>query len=71
MIDTRPPDCRPLRRDESATCTSAHPELIVGEFVMRPRIRAALAAEDRATVSRWSVGMISAWVLVVAGVMSY
>jgi hypothetical protein len=47
-------DCRPARRDSGTTSASFHPELLVGEFIMRPRIHVALSPDDQITVSTWS-----------------
>jgi hypothetical protein len=47
-------DCRPARRDSGTSSASFHPELLVGEFVMRPRIHVALTPHDQITVRTWS-----------------
>jgi hypothetical protein len=47
-------DCRPARRDSNSTSASRHPKLLIGEFVMRPRIHVALTPNDQIIVSKWS-----------------
>jgi hypothetical protein len=47
-------DCRPARRNRDTTSASPHPELLVGEFAMRPRIHVALTPNDQLVVSAWS-----------------
>ena len=61
-------DCRPARRDADTTSASAHPELLIGELVMRPRIHVLLAPNDRITVSNWSRRMGGAVMLVLVAV---
>ena len=63
MHPERLPDCRPPRRQAGITFASAHPELICGDFAMRPRIPVSLNAEDRAAVQLWSHRMILAMLL--------
>ena len=46
--------CQPPRRDGDITSASFHPELLVGDLVMRPRIHVGLAPADQAVVSEWS-----------------
>jgi hypothetical protein len=53
-MTTRLLDCRPARRDRDTTSASSHPELLVGEFAMRPRIHVLLAPNDQLVVSTWS-----------------
>jgi hypothetical protein len=47
-------DCRPARRDRDTTSASFHPELLVGEFAMRPRIHILLNRNDQLVVSTWT-----------------
>ena len=63
-------DCRPPRRDSDTTSASVHPELLVGEFVMRPRIHVRLSTDDQIIVSKWSrrMGGAAMMVLVTIGV---
>jgi hypothetical protein len=67
MTLERLPDCRARRPDASVTSASAHPELICGEFVMRPRIPVSLDPAEQAAVHEWSRRMIVAAVLFIAG----
>lgn len=46
-------DCRPHTRDSDTTSASAHPELLIGEFVMRPHTPPLLSSDDRVTISKW------------------
>jgi hypothetical protein len=69
MTHARLPDCRPPCRDESITSASSHPELIGGDFAMRPQSHAPLAAARRAAIWPWSrralaIGLIVAAVLI-------
>ena len=71
MNDTHLPDCSPPRRDASTTRASAHPELMNGDFAMRPRIHVPLSAEDRAAISCWSRRMLAACTLVIVGLAAH
>lgn len=66
MPDTHLPDCRPPRRDDSLTSAASHPELLIGEIAMRPRIHVPLTPADRDTVSAWSRRMLTACALIAA-----
>jgi hypothetical protein len=63
-------DCRPPRQDSDTTSASVHPELLVGELVMRPRIHVRLTPDDQNIVSKWSrrMGVAAMMVLVAVGV---
>jgi hypothetical protein len=65
MRETRLPDCRPPQHDESVTFASSHPELISGDFTMRPR---PYALAGYVPVSTWSRNAIAALVFA-AGVL--
>lgn len=54
------------------TSASAHPELLVGEFAMRPRIHVRLAADDQHSVTRWSrrLGAMVMMAFLVTGISS-
>jgi hypothetical protein len=72
MTATRLPDCKPPRRDESITSSSSHPELLIGEIAMRPRVHVPLTPADRAVVSVWSRRMLAVYTaLVVAGLIAH
>lgn len=66
MHDIGSPYDKPPRRDDGVTSASAHPELIIGEFAMRPRVHVPLARADRDAVSTWSKRMLTACALVAA-----
>jgi hypothetical protein len=61
-------DCRPAKRDVDTTSASAHPELLIGELVMRPRIHSLLAPKDQIAVPKWSHRMGGAVMLVLVAV---
>jgi hypothetical protein len=63
MVAERLPDCRAPRPAEGVVSAISHPELLTGDFAMRPRIR--LTPADRAACSLWSGRMISVWALIV------
>ncbi len=69
MSEMRLPDCRPPRHDDSITSASSHPELISGDFTMRPRLHALLSPADRTTVSTWSRGLVAGCVLVAGALL--
>ena len=71
MTTTRLPDCKPPRREDGITSASAHPELLIGEIAMRPRVHVPLAPADRAVVSAWSKRMLAACALVVAALIAH
>jgi hypothetical protein len=67
MVETRLPDCRPPRRDESLTSASSHPELISGDFAMQPRPYSPSTSAGRPVWSRRTIaacGLVAAAVLV-------
>jgi hypothetical protein len=68
MSETRLPDCRPDRRDESITRASSHPELISGDFAMRPRLHASVRLADDSASSSWP-RCLSTSFLFVAGLL--
>jgi hypothetical protein len=68
MNETRLPDCRPAQHDESVTRASAHPELINGDFAMRPRLHASVFHVDDTAASSWP-RCLSTSFLFVAGIM--
>jgi hypothetical protein len=59
-------DCRPAPRDSGTTSASFHPELLVGEFVVRPRIHVALMPKDHAIVTKRSRRISGAAMVVLA-----
>jgi hypothetical protein len=63
MIEDRLPDCRRPRHDDAFTSARSHPELLIGEFAMRPQIN--LTNDDRKAIRTWSGIMGLAVVLVV------
>ena len=71
MPDTRLPDCRPPRRDDSITSASSHPELLVGEIILRPRIRISLSAAEHVALSTWRKRVLAVYALVAAAVTGY
>ena len=71
MPNTRLPDARPPRRDDSITSASSHPELLVGEIILRPRIRIPLSAAERATLSIWRRRVLAVYALVAAAFAGY
>jgi len=71
MSEMRLPDCRPPRRDDSVTSASSHPELISGDFTMRPRLHALLTPADRAAVSTWSRRLVAGCVFVAGALLLY
>jgi hypothetical protein len=71
MADTRLPDSRPPRCDDSITSASSHPELLVGEIIVRPRIRIPLSAAERATLSTWRKRVLAVYALLAAALTGY
>jgi hypothetical protein len=71
MPDTRLPDCKPPRRDDSVTSASSHPELLIGEILLRPRMRILLSAEERKVLSTWRKGVIAFYALAAAVITGY
>ena len=63
MREERLPDCRPRRRDLSVTYASSHPELISGDFAMRPRVPVSLNSAERESVAKWTWGFAIAAIL--------
>ena len=59
------------RRYKSTTSASAHPELLVGEFVTRPHFRPLLTPDDRISITRWWLLMGSAAVMLVAAFVGW
>ena len=71
MPNTRLPDCRPPRGDDSVTSASSPPELLIGEIVLRPRIRIPLSAAERAVLSTWRKRVLAFYALVAAALTGY
>jgi hypothetical protein len=71
MPNTRLPDCSPPRRDDSITSASSHPELLIGEIVMRPRVRIQLSAAEREVMSTWRKRMLAVYALLAAAITGY
>jgi len=71
MPNQRLPDCRPPRRDDSITSASSHPELLIGEIVMRPRIQIPLTPRDGEVISTWSRRMLAACAIGAAVIVGY
>jgi hypothetical protein len=71
MPDTRLPDCRPPRRDDSITSASSHPELLIGEIVMRPRFHILLSQAERDMLSAWRRRVLAVCVLLAAAITGY
>jgi len=71
MRETGPPYDKPPRREDDVTSASAHPELLIGELVMRPRIHVPLARTDRDAASTWSKRMLTACALVAAAILAH
>lgn len=64
MRHERLPDCRPTRPSDDVTSASSYPELICGEFVMRPRVIVRLSCTDIDAIGRWRRRMVLAIVVV-------
>jgi hypothetical protein len=71
MTNTRLPDSRPPRREDSITSASSHPELFIGEIIMRPRIRIPLSAAERAVMSTWRKRVLAVYGLLAAALAGY
>ena len=71
MPNTRLPDCKPPRRDDSITSASSHPELLIGEIVMRPRMRIQLSAAEHEVMSTWRKRVLTVYALLAAAIMGY
>jgi hypothetical protein len=71
MRSQRLPDCRPPRHDDSVTSASSHPELLIGEIVMRPRIHVPLSPSDRKVARTWTRRMLAVCVLIAAAIIGY
>lgn len=71
MPNTRLPDCKPPRREDSITSASSHPELLIGEIIMRPRIRIPLSAAERAVMSTWRRRVLAVYALLAAALAGY
>jgi hypothetical protein len=71
MPNTRLPDARPPRRDDSITSASPHPELLIGEIVSRPRMRVLLTAKDREVLSTWRRRVFAVYALLAAAITGY
>jgi hypothetical protein len=71
MPNTHLPDCRPPRRDDSITSASSHPELLIGEIVMRPRMRIQLSAAEREVMSTWRKRVLAVYALLAAALIGY
>jgi hypothetical protein len=69
MSEMRLPDCRPQRRDEGVTSASSHPELISGDFTMRPRLHASLAPADHITASTGFQNLATICIFVVGALL--
>jgi hypothetical protein len=69
MRSQRLPDCRPPRRDDSITSASSHPELLIGEIAIRPRVN--LARADREAIASWNRRILAVCALVAAVVAGY
>jgi hypothetical protein len=71
MPNTRLPDCRPPRRDDSITLASSHPELLIGEIVMRPRFHIPLSQAENDMLSTWRRGVLAVCALLAAAITGY
>jgi hypothetical protein len=71
MPSTRLPDCRPPRRDDSITSESSRPEVLIGEFALRPRIRIRLSAPDREALSSWRRRVLAFYTVLAAAITGY
>ena len=69
MPNTRLPDCKPPRRDDSITSASSHPELLIGEIVLRPRLRMPLSSAERDMLSTWRKRVLAVYALLAAAIM--
>jgi hypothetical protein len=71
MPNTRLPDARPPRRDDSITSASSHPELLIGEIILRPHVRIRLSAAERAALSTWRRRVLAVYALLAAALTGY
>lgn len=71
MPNTRLPDCKPRRRDDSITSALSHPELLIGEIIMRPRMRIPLSAAEREVLSIWRKRVLAVYALLAAALAGY
>jgi hypothetical protein len=71
MREERLPDCRPCRRDLSVTYASSHPELISGDFAMRPHVPVYLTSAERESVAKWSWGFAIAAIVIMVMIMAW
>jgi hypothetical protein len=71
MPDPRLLDCKPPRRDDSTTSASSHPELLIGEFVIRPRIHNQLSQAERDVLSSSRRRVVAVYALLVAALIGY
>ena len=63
----RLPDCRLPRRDDSVTSASSHPELLIGEMAIRPRITVPLGNHQATSGPR----ILAVGALVIAVIAGY
>jgi hypothetical protein len=68
MIEERLPDCRRRRHDDAFTSARSHPELLTGEFAMRPQIK--LSSQDRKAARLWAASMLAAVAVLVVAVLT-
>jgi hypothetical protein len=66
MIGREVFDDRSHRYDGTITSARAHPELLVGELAMHPRIHVKLSDADRKTNRKWGASIMIALILVVS-----
>jgi hypothetical protein len=71
MPNTRLPDSGPARRHDSITSASSHPELLIGEIVLRPRMRILLSAKEREVLSTWRRRVLAVYALLAAAIAGY
>jgi len=69
MITRKAFDDQPHRYDETITSARAHPELLIGELVMRPRIQFKLSDADRKANRKWGASIMLALVLAVGAAL--
>jgi len=70
MITREVFDDQPHRYDETITSARAHPELLIGELAMRPRIHVKLSDADRKANRKWGTSIMIAVFLVVSAVLA-
>jgi hypothetical protein len=71
MPNTRLPDARPPRRDDSITSASSHPELLTEEIILRQHIRVGLSAAERAALSTWRRRVLAVYALLAVAFTGY